>query len=106
MATVVLTLVAGGLTGVQGALSAALGGLVSIISGLASSVVASLGKGDSSGGVLLVALGAEAVKIGLMVILLWLMLALYRDVVVFAFLGTFVATAVLFSMAFFVREYN
>ena len=49
--------------------------------------VASLGKAESAGGVLLVALGAEAVKIGLIVVLLWLVLATYQDVVVLAFIG-------------------
>jgi len=105
MATAALTLVAAAWAGAQGALSAALGGSVSIGSGLASAVVASLGKAESAGEVLFIALGAEAVKIGLIVVLLWLVLATYRDVVVAAFLGTFAVTAVIFAMAFFVREY-
>jgi ATP synthase protein I len=104
MATAALMLVAGSLTGAHGVLSAALGGAVSIFSGLASAVVATLGKADSAGGVLLFALGAEAVKIGLIVILLWLVLATYRDVVVLAFIGTFTATVLIFAMAFFVRD--
>jgi ATP synthase protein I len=104
MATVVLMLAAGSLAGAHGALSAALGGSVSLFSGLASAIVASWGKADSAGGVLLAVLGAEAVKIGLIVILLWLVLATYRDVVVLAFLGTFTATVLIFAMAFFVRE--
>jgi ATP synthase protein I len=104
MATAVLTLVAGGLAGVHGALSAALGGSVSIFPGIASAVVASLRKADSAGGVLLIVLGAEAVKIGLMVILLWVVLATYRDVIVLAFIGTFVASVLIFTMAFLVRE--
>lgn len=104
LATAVLTLAAGALVGVHGALSAALGGSVSILSGMVSAAVASLGKPDSAGGIVLAALGAEAVKIGLIVILLWLVLANYRDVVVLAFVGTFLATVVIFAMAFFVRE--
>lgn len=105
IATAALTLVAGVVAGTHSAVSAALGGTVSIGSGLASAVVASLGKAESAGGVLLVALSAEAVKIGLIVILLWLVLATYGDVVVPAFLGTFAVTVVIFAMAFFVREY-
>ena len=50
------------------------------------------------------ALGAEAVKIGLIVVLLWVILTNYGDVVVAAFLGTFLATALIFAMAFFVRD--
>ena len=104
MATAALTLVAGALAGGHGALSAALGGAVSIFSGLASAVVASLGRAESAEGALFAVLRAEAVKIGLIVILLWLVLATYRDVVVTAFLGSFVATVLIFSMAFFVRD--
>lgn len=105
LATAALTLVAGVLAGAHGALSAALGGAVSMFSGWASAVVASLGKAESAGGGLLAALRAETVKIGLIVILLWLVLATYNDVVVAAFIGTFAVTAVIFAMAFFVREY-
>jgi ATP synthase protein I len=106
MATAALTLIAWILAGVHGALSAALGGAVSILSGLGSAVVASMGKAESAGGVLLVVLRAEAVKLGLIVILLWLVLATYRGVVVTAFLGSFVTTVLIFSMAFFVRDDN
>jgi len=104
IATAALTLTAGALADSHGAVSAALGGSVSILSGTVSAAVASLGKADSAGGIVLAALGAEAVKIGLIVILLWIVLANYGDVVVAAFLGTFLATALIFAMAFFVRD--
>lgn len=106
MATAALTLLAAFLAGAHGALSAALGGAVSILSGLGSAVAASMGKAESAGGILLVVLRAEAVKLGLIVILLWLVLATYREVVATAFLGSFVATVLIFSMAFFVRDDN
>ena len=105
MATAALALIAGALAGGHGALSAALGGAVSIVSGLASAVVASLGRAKSAEGALFAVLRAEAVKIGLIVILLWLVLATYRDVAVLVFLGSFAVTVVIFAMAFFVREY-
>jgi hypothetical protein len=38
-------------------------------------------------------------------LLLWLVLANYPETVVAVFLGAFVATMLIFSMAFFVREY-
>jgi len=104
LATAALMLVAAAWVGTPGALSAALGGSVSVFSGLAAAVVASLGRAGSAGEVLLVALGAEAVKIGLIVVLLWLALTMYRDIVVLAFIGTFTATALIFAMAFFVRD--
>jgi len=105
MATAVLMFVAGAWAGAHGVWSAALGGLVSILSGLASAVVASLSKAESAGGVLLAALRAEAVKLGLIVVLLWLVLVTYGDVIVGAFLGTFAVTAVILATAFFVREH-
>jgi ATP synthase protein I len=104
MATAALMLTAGVLAGVHGALSAALGGAVSIVSGVVAAVVAARGRPGSAGGVLFAALGAEAVKIGLIVVLLWLVLMMYEGVVVTAFLGTFIVTALVFAMAFFVRD--
>jgi ATP synthase protein I len=87
------------------ALSAVCGGVVSIVAGAASALVASLGKANSAGGVLVGVLRAEAVKIGLALLLLWLVLANYADAVVGVVLGAFVVTMLIFSMAFFVREY-
>ena len=104
IATAALTLAGASLAGVHGALSAALGGAVSFGAGLAAAVVASRGHAQSAAGILTGALAAEGVKFGLIGVLLWLVLATYRDVVVLAFLGTFVLTALVFSMAFFVRE--
>lgn len=105
VATAALTLVAWAFAGAHGALSAALGGAVSICSGLAAAVLASLGRANSPEGALFAVLRAEAVKIGLMVALLWLVLATYRDVAVPVFIGSFLLTVVIFAMAFFVREY-
>lgn len=104
-ATAVMALVAGLVADMPSALSAAAGGGVSIIAGLASALVASLGRGKSVGGVLAGALRAEAVKLGLALLLLWLVLANYEQTVVAVFLGAFVVTMLIFSMAFFVREY-
>jgi ATP synthase protein I len=95
------------LAGAEGALSAILGGAVSICAGGASAVVASsMGKARSAGEVLIGALMAEAVKVGLIVLLLWLVLATYERVVMGAFFGSFFATVLIFGMAFFVREYD
>jgi len=74
IATAALTLAGGVLAGVDGAVSAALGGAVSICAGWVSAVVAARGKAQSAGEVLFGALRAEAVKIGLIVILLGLVL--------------------------------
>ncbi len=106
LATLALAALAGFLAGVHGALSAALGGALSVLAGWASATVATTGRMDSAGGVLVTALKAEAVKLGTIGLLLWLVLATYGEVVIPAFLGCFVATVLIFSMAFFVREYN
>jgi len=106
MATAVLTLAGGILAGVDGALSAALGGAVSLCAGWISAVVASKGKAQSAAEVLIGALMAEGVKIGLIVLLLWLVQATYDEVVAPAFFGSFVATVLIFGMAFFVRDYD
>ena len=106
MATAALTFVAWIFGGLHGALSAALGGAVSVCAGGVAAIVAARGKTQSPGGVLITALMAEAIKIGLVVILLWTVLVMYDDVVAAAFFGAFFVTILLFSMAFFVREYK
>jgi ATP synthase protein I len=103
-ATTAVALVAGGLAGVHGAVSAIAGGLVSIIAGLAAAFVASRGDTKSAGGLVVGALRAEGVKVGLIAILLWLVLKTYPDVVVIAFIASFVVTVLIFAMAFFVRD--
>jgi F0F1-type ATP synthase assembly protein I len=50
-------------------------------------------------------LAAEAVKIVLAVILLLVVIATYGDAVIAALLGSFMVAMLIFSMAFFVREY-
>jgi len=106
IATAVLTLAGGMLAGIDGALSAVLGGAVSICAGWGSAVVASKGNAQSAGDVLIGALAAEGVKIGLIVLLLWLVLATYDSVVAPAFFGSFIVTVLVFGMAFFVRDYD
>jgi ATP synthase protein I len=103
--TAALTLAGGILAGVDGALSAALGA-VSMSAGCASAVVASRGRAQNAGEVLARALAAEGVKIGLLVLLLWLVLATYEPLVAPAFFGALIATILVFGMAFFVREYE
>ncbi len=104
-ATAAMMLAAGAFGGLHAAASAVAGGLVSIVAGWAAAFVASRSNTQSAGGVLVGALRAESVKIGLAVLLLWLVLANYEEAVVVAFIGAFAVTIVIFSMAFFVREY-
>lgn len=106
LATAGFASLAGVVAGAHGALSAALGGAVSIGAGWVSAMVARRGKADSAGGVLVIALRAEGIKIGMIVVLSWLVLANYAEVVVPAFLGSCMVAILLFSMAFFVRDYD
>jgi len=103
-ATGVMAAAGGVLAGRHGALSGAAGGMVSVFAGLAAAGVAARNV-KSAGGVLVGALTAEAVKIGLAVLLLWLVLANYADAVVGAVLASFILTMLIFGMAFFVRDY-
>jgi ATP synthase protein I len=91
-------------SGVHAAVSAALGALVAIAAAVAFALVASLGGSGNAGVALLSVLRAEAVKIGLIVVLLWLVLKLYQDVVVVWFIGSFLPCALILSMAVLVRE--
>jgi ATP synthase protein I len=104
MATVAFAALAGYLAGFHGVLSAALGGLVSFGSGLGFAAAASWGRADSAAGVMAGALRAEAIKIILIVFLLWLVMSSYEKVVVIAFFGTFIVATVIFSAAFFVPD--
>ncbi len=77
---------------------------MSILSGLAFAAVASLSKTKTVEGALVGALRAEATKIGVIVVLLWLVFSTYENIVAIAFIGTFAVTVIIFSMAFFVRD--
>ena len=104
-ATAAVTIAAALLSGAPAAVSAAAGGLVSVVAGLASAFVASRSDAKSAGGILFGALRAEAVKLGIAVLLLWLVLANYAEAQVGVLAAAFVTTMLIFGMAFFVREY-
>src|SRR5438309_710764 len=104
-ATAAMTIAAALLADAPAAVSAAAGGLISVVAGLASAFVASRSDAKSAGGILFGALRAETVKIGLAVLLLWLVLANYAEAQVGILVGSFVVTMLIFAMAFFVREY-
>lgn len=104
LCTVAATLIAGWLAGVHGGISAAVGGLISVVAGLVFAALVSRSKGRSSAEVLLVAFRAEAAKLALIVVLLWLVLANYQEVVVLGLIGSFSASVLIFTMAVFVRD--
>jgi F0F1-type ATP synthase assembly protein I len=93
--------------GFHGAVSLALGGGIGVVAALAFDFTASRGrKVQDAGTVVFHALRAEMVKIGVMVLLLWLVLALYDKAVKLPLIAAFIASMLALSMAFFVREDN
>jgi ATP synthase protein I len=104
IATAGLATVFGLYSGVHGAVSAALGGLVTILAGMVFGLMGIRAQRRPAQLALLGMLRAEAVKIGLTVLLLWLVLKLYDAVVVVDLIVTFVITTLIFSMAAFVRD--
>ena len=107
LATIIAASIAAWFAGVHGAISAALGGLISIVAGLVFVLLAARSaesKGRSAGEVLFAALKAEAAKLFLAMLLLWLVLANYQEVVVVGLIGSFVVSILIFSMALFAGD--
>ena len=104
LCTAAATLLSAWLAGVHGAISAAVGGSIGIIAGLAFVALAGRSKPKSAGEALYGALRAEAVKLALMIVLLWVVLATYKNVVAIGLIGTFIATVLIFTMAVWVSD--
>jgi ATP synthase protein I len=104
LCTAAASLLSAWVAGMHGAISAALGGSIGIGAGLVFVALAARSKSKSAGEALYTALRAEAVKLVLMLLLLWIVLATYRDVVAVGLIGAFLATVLIFTMAILVRE--
>lgn len=98
------TIIAGFLAGLHAAVSALLGGMINVVAGLVFGLIVSRVGVTSAGNVLRTAMRAEASKIALLVILLWLVLTAYKSIVLGAFFATFFITVLVFQLAFFVRD--
>jgi len=101
--------IGGLLAGPHGALSAVLGGLVNITSVVVYAVVMSVSlRGASSpasaGGTMAALFRAEASKILVIIVQLWLVLVTYREVDFLVFFASFVITVLLFRMALLERN--
>ncbi|MDC8445923.1 MAG: ATP synthase subunit I [Nitrosomonas sp.] len=104
LSTVIITIGLTACCSAEVAVSALLGGMVSVISSAVFAVIVSRHQGFTAGGTIRTALRAEAVKITLIVLLLWLVFKVYEDVNAFAFIGMFILTVIMHSMALFVSE--
>lgn len=91
-------------TGWQGALSATLGGAVNISAGAVFAVLVALGRSESAFGTVRTMLRAEAGKITMIVLQLWLILTTYQDVVHVAFFSAFVVTVLVSQAAILVQD--
>ncbi|MGC2519859.1 MAG: ATP synthase subunit I [Burkholderiales bacterium] len=105
LAAAVAATLGGWVEGLHGAISAALGGLIGVVAGLAFALLVSRGrKKNSAGEALYAALKAEAVRVAVMVFLLWFVLATYKDVVVVGLIGSFIVSVLIFVLAGFFRD--
>jgi ATP synthase protein I len=108
-ATVFLAFISAWLAGVHGTLSVMLGGAVGMLGSLTFALLARPRKAlvqdstmawDKLGQVL----KAEGAKVLVMVVSLWLILMTYKEVVLIGFIGTFILSVIIFSMAIFLRN--
>jgi len=104
VATLAIAAIGGVWAGVHGALSATLGGLVNISACVVYAVVLGVSRPVSAGGTVMAVFRAEASKILVIVLQLWLVLTTYKDVVLVVFFAAFVVTVLLFRMALLARD--
>jgi ATP synthase protein I len=97
-------LIAGFWFGRHGAWSALLGGLINITAGAVFGWVATRSRKRTAGEALIAMMRAEAGKLALIVVQLWLVLVNYKQLALASFFSTFILTIAFFSMAFFVRD--
>jgi ATP synthase protein I len=90
--------------GKDGAVSAARGGGINVAAGSVNAWIVSRREARTAAGALRTMFRAEAVKVLLIVLLLWLAMAKYPSIVHAAFLGSFVITVAIFAAAIAVRD--
>ena len=96
--------VAAALGGAGAAWSAAAGGLIPLVSTVVYAVVIGWGDRTRAETVILTMLRAEGAKIVTIIAGLWGVFRWFPDVVGLALFGTFVASVLMFSVAFLARE--
>ena len=102
-ATLAIAAIAGVLAGGQAALSAVLGGVVNLTAGVVYAFVAWVTPQRDPGTTIVGLFRAEAAKIVMIIGQLWLLLSIYRDVVLPALLAAFVVTILLSGVALLAR---
>jgi F0F1-type ATP synthase assembly protein I len=104
LVTLVSALIAAYWRGPHGAVSAVSGGVINIVAGAVFAWLAFGASNRTAGMALYAVLRAEAGKIILIIAQLWLVLALYKQVVLGAFFGTFFLTVMLSTLGLIARD--
>lgn len=102
--TISIAVIIGSIGGAHWGVSALLGGFVSLLGGVTYGLLLSrVGKGSAENA-LVSMMRAELAKIVVIVLLLWLILAGYDKIFGAGFIGTFIITTLIFSLAVFIRD--
>jgi len=95
---------AGWWLGAAGAISAILGGTVMMVACCVYAALTGRNKVRSAGAVLRMLIRAEAAKVGVIVLQLWVVLTAYEAVVPGVFIGTFIVAVLIYPIALLVRD--
>lgn len=102
--TVVMALAAGLLGGTHASISAALGGAVVISANAAYVLAVSLSGPTTAGATIRTLLRAEALKVTLFVLALWLLFSSYRDIEPLPAIGALIVTVLVWPVALLYRD--
>ena len=102
--TLSIALIIGVAGGVHWGVSAMLGGLISMVAGLTYGVMTYRVGKSSAGNALVSMMRAESAKLLVIIMLLGLVFAGYEEVFGAGFIGTFIVTTLIFSLAIFIRN--
>ncbi len=91
-------------SGISESISALLGGFVSFVSAASYAIIVSQHRGYTANEAVRTALRAEAVKIFLSIILLWIVFRFYENVSPVAFIGTFIVVVLANSFGLLAGE--
>lgn len=103
-ATLLSAAIAGSIGGIHAAISAALGGAVVIGANIAYVCTVSLSAPRTAGATIQTLVRAEAVKVALIVLALWLVFSGYREVVALPLVVTLIVAVLLWPVALLYRD--
>jgi F0F1-type ATP synthase assembly protein I len=104
VATAMVAAMGGWAAGWHGLLSGLLGGIINVSAGLVFAVLARSGSPPTAAGTVHAMIRAEAAKITVIVLQLWFVLSMYKDVVHEAFFAAFVVTLLVTQAAILFRD--